>query len=196
MAKDDYAAGANQPHDSADWRRNEAHGDGDDIETRVELRGGDAGLTDLEICAVESANQVHASHDKNDIEEEPGVGEKGIDAEHDKDDSIVAGEVAQIVVNAGLRLGEVGRFGYALDVEKLRDGAEVREAVRHGGAAKAREAVAQVEPGRQGVEGNLDTRHGCEVELVVGVVGCIEEVCRYGGCRVFRSIKAVDSRIC
>lgn len=142
MAKNDYAAGADQPHDGADGRRNQAHRNGDDIETRVELGGGNAGLTNLEICAVESSNQVHAGDNEDNVEEEPGVGEEGIDAKHHKDDGIVAGEVAQVVVDARLGLSEIGRLGHALDVEELRDRAEIREAVGHGGATEAREAIA------------------------------------------------------
>lgn len=142
MAKNDHAAGTNQPHDGADGRRNQTHGNGDDIETRVELGGSNAGLTDLEVCAVESANQVHTSDNKDNIEQEPGVGKEGVDAKHYKDDSIVAGEVAKVVVDARLGLGEIGRLGHALDVEELRDRAEIREAVGHGGATKAREAIA------------------------------------------------------
>lgn len=142
MSKNDHAAGANQPHDGADGRGNQADGNGDDIETRVELGRGNARLANLEICAVESANQIHASDNEDNVEEQPGVGQEGIDAKHDKDDSIVAGEVAQIVVDARLGLSEVGRLGHTLDVEKLRDRAEIREAVGHGGAAEAREAIA------------------------------------------------------
>lgn len=142
MSKNDHTAGANQPHNGADGRGNQADGDGDDIETRVELGRGNAGLTNLEICAVESANQVHTSDNEDDVKEEPRVGKEGIDAKHDKDDSIVAGEVAQVVVDARLGLGEVGRLGHTLDVEELGDRAEVREAVGHRGAAKARETIA------------------------------------------------------
>lgn len=162
VAQNDHAARTNEPHDSGDGRGKETDRNGNDIETSVELRGGDARLANLEVLAVELANQEHTRDDKDDVKQQPGVREKGVDAEHHKDDGIVAREVAEVVVDTGLCFGKVGWLRQALDVHKFGDRPEVREAVRKGGRAQALEAVAKVDAGRQGVEGDLNTRHfGC-----------------------------------
>lgn len=127
------------------------------------MGGSKAGLADLKVLAVELSDEIHAENDEDDIEQEPRVGEEGVNAEHDKDNGIVAREVAQVVVDTRLDLSEVLGLRHALDVEKLRDRAQVRKAVGEGRRADVRESVAQVEPGGQGVERDLYARHGCDV---------------------------------
>ena len=162
MANDDHAAGANQPHECAERRSNEPYRDRDDIEGSVELRGGEALLPNLEIATLKPADQEHAHGDKDDVEQEPDVGEQSVKEEHHKDDGIVAREVAQIVVDAGLGFAEVGGLGEALHVEELGNGSQIGEPARNGARAEARKAVLDVQAGRQDVDGNLYPGHlGC-----------------------------------
>lgn len=128
VAENDNAAGANQPHDGAEGRRNQTNRDRNDVQTGVQLGGCEASLSDFEVLAVELANDVHAGNNEDDVEQEPGVGEEGIDAEHHENDGIVAGEVTQVEIDARLDLSEVLRLRHALDVEELRDRAEVGKA--------------------------------------------------------------------
>lgn len=90
VAKNDHTAGANEPHDGTERRRNQTDRDGNDVQTGVQLGGGESGLADLEVLAIELANEKHAEDDENDVEKKPRVGEQGIDTEHGKDNSIVA----------------------------------------------------------------------------------------------------------
>lgn len=159
VAKNDHAAGANEPHDGAEGRGDQANGDGNDIKTGVQLRGGEAGLADLEVLAVELADEEHAEDDEDDVKEEPGVGKQGIDAEHGKDHGIVAGEVAEIVVDTRLGFGKVLGLRQPLEVEELGNGPEVGESAGQGGGSYAVEPVSQLEAAGQGVNGYLDARH-------------------------------------
>ncbi len=162
MANDDHAAGANQPHERAEGRSNEPYRDRDDIEGSVELRRGEALLSNLEITTLELADQEHARDDKDNVEQEPDVGEQGVEEEHHKDDGIVAREVAQVIVDAGLGFAKIGGFGEALHVEELGDGSQVGEPARDGARAEARNAILDVQAGRQHVDGNLYPGHlGC-----------------------------------
>lgn len=156
VAKYDHAAGTNQPHDGAERRRDQTDGNRNDVETGVELGGCEAGRTDLEVLAIEPADNVHAGHNEDDVEKKPGVGKKGVDAQHHEDDGIIAGEVAQIVVDARLDFGKVFWLRHPLDVEELRDRAKVGETTRNRGRADAIESVSQLEPASQGVDGKLE----------------------------------------
>lgn len=167
VAKNDHTAGANEPHDGAEGRRNQADRDGDDVQTGVQLGGGEAGLADLEVLAVELADEKHAEDDEDDVKKKPGVGEQSIDAEHGKDHGIVAGEVTEVVVDTRLGFGEVLGLRQPLEVEELRDGPEVRESAGQGGRTDAVESVPQLETARQSVNGDLDA---CHVWLRSGVL--------------------------
>lgn len=167
VAKNDHTAGANEPHDGAEGRRNQADRDGNDVQTGVQLGGGEAGLADLEVLAVELADEKHAEDDEDDVEKKPGVGEQSIDAEHGKDHGIVAGEVTEVVVDTRLGFGEVLGLRQPLEVEELRDGPEVRESAGQGGRTDAVESVSQLETARQSVNGDLDA---CHVWLRSGVL--------------------------
>lgn len=173
MANDDQAAGANQPHDSEEGRREKTDRNRNYIQSRVQLRSGEAVLSNLEITAIKLADEPHTGNDEDDVEEQPRVGEQGVDAKHDEHDGIVAGEVAQVVVDAGLHLGEVLGLGEALEIEELGERAQVREAVSDRARTEVLETLAHVEARRQDVYGDLNSRHcGCCVgrvdEVVVG----------------------------
>lgn len=116
-----------------------------------------APATDLEIVALQLADAVHAPHDEADDEEQHQVGEQAVDAEHDEDGRIVAREVAQVVVDPALRLAEVCGFGDALEIEELRDGAQVGKARGDGLIAQTVEPSREVHPGRQGVQRNAQS---------------------------------------
>lgn len=109
--------------------------------------------------AIELANEPHADNYKDDVEEQQPVCEQGVNAQHNKDNSIVAGIVAQVVVDARLHLNKVGRLRETLEVEKLADGSQVGEAAAEGARSKALEAIAEVEAGRDNVERDLNARH-------------------------------------
>ena len=46
--------------------------------------------SNVKISSVKLANTPHATNDKDDVQKEPFVGEQAVDAEHSKDNSIVA----------------------------------------------------------------------------------------------------------
>lgn len=144
VAKNDHTAGANEPHDGAEGRRDQTNRDGNDVQTGVQLRGGEAGLADLEILAVELADEEHAEDDEDDVEKKPGVGQQGVDAEHGKDHGIVAGEVTEIVVDTRLGFGEVLGLRQPLEVEELGNGPEVGESAGQGGRPDAVKPVSQL----------------------------------------------------
>lgn len=131
VAKNDNAAGANQPHDGAERRGDQANRDRNDVQTSVQLGGCKAGLANFEVLAVELPNDVHAENNEDEVEQKPGVGEEGVDAEHHEDDGIVAGEVTQIVVDTRLDLSKVLGLRHPLDVEELGDRAEVGKTAGH-----------------------------------------------------------------
>ncbi|KFY68852.1 hypothetical protein V498_10555 [Pseudogymnoascus sp. VKM F-4517 (FW-2822)] len=130
--------------DCREGRREEAQGDGDDKEESVELGGGEAVGTELQVAAVELANGPHATDDEEDDEEEERVRHQAVDAEHHEHGRIVAGEVAQVPVDARLGLAEVGGLGQTLEVEELGDGLDVGEAGADCLRAEAGEAVGEV----------------------------------------------------
>ena len=123
MAKDGDTRRANEPKNRTDGRSKETKRNCNNEKRSVQLGGCSPPTTDLEIVSLELSNAVHAPNHKEDNEEKQQVGEQTVDAEHDKDNGIVAREVAQVVVDPALHLAEVGRLGDTLDVEELGDGA-------------------------------------------------------------------------
>lgn len=105
----------------------------------------------VEILATELANSPHATDNENNDKEESQVREQAVDEEHEEDNGIVAGEVAEVVGHAVLSFGEVGGFGEEGEVEKLANGFKVGEAGRNGGLAGFIKAAREVEARRQGV---------------------------------------------
>lgn len=147
MAQDGDTRSSNEPKHGGEGRSQEAEGHGDAEQGGVELRGGSAPAPDLEVVALQFADTVHATNDEEDEEEQLQVGEQAVDAEHDEDDGIVAGEVAQVVVEPALHGAEVFRLGDALDVEELGDGPQVGKTGGNGLAPQAIEAAREVHPG-------------------------------------------------
>ena len=113
--------------------------------------------------APEEANEKHAGDDEDDVEEQRPVGQESIDAQHGEHGGIVAGKVAQIVVDTGLSLAEAGRLGDALEIKELRDGLQIGEAIGHGSRAQAFKTVRKIETRRNDVERNLNARHDVEM---------------------------------
>lgn len=128
MTKNSHAGSADQPKQGREWRGNQTQRDGDDEKARVQLRGSGTESADFKIAAVQASNEPHTDYHEDDIEQEEPVGQKSVQAQHAEDDSIVAGEVAQVVIDARLHLAKVGGLGESLEVEKLRDGPQVGEA--------------------------------------------------------------------
>lgn len=107
---------------------------------------------ELEIIALELADAEHSADNEADDEEQEQVCQQAVDAEHDKNSGIVAGEVAQVVVYTALDFTKVGGLGNALDIEELGDGPQVGKARGDGGAAQTVEAAREVHSRRQGVD--------------------------------------------
>lgn len=128
VAENGHARSTNEPHESRERRGDQTQWNGDYEQTCIELRRCGTESADFEITSVEAANEEHATNDENDVEEKKPVCQQSVDAQHSKDDGIVAGEMAEVVVNARLDLTKVGRLGEALEVEEFGDGLEVREA--------------------------------------------------------------------
>ena len=159
VAENSHARGTNEPQQRRDGRRNQTEGNGDDEKTSVELGRRCVEGADLKVAAVEQTNEVHAGDHEDDIKEQERVGDQSIDAQHRENDGIVGRVVAQIVVNAGLNLGKVGRLVQALEIEELADGAEVAEAAAQGTRGEAREAITKVDARGNGIDRNLNARH-------------------------------------
>lgn len=64
----------------------------------------------LEILALEASDEPQAEDGEDHVEEKDQVCEKSVQAQHDEDDDIVAGIVAQVVVDSRLHLPKVGRL--------------------------------------------------------------------------------------
>jgi len=139
-------------------------------------------LPDLEVATIELANHPHTNGDEDNGEEESRVGQERVDAKHDEYDSIVAREVAEIVVNTRLHLGKITRLRQTLEVEELGDGTQVGEPVAERSGAETRETLAQVQARRQDVYRDLNARHFEESSVITEVrnsrrdrkrVGCL-----------------------
>jgi len=128
MSNNANARCADQPQDSADWRSPDTERNSNNQKTSVELRGCRAGKSNIEISALEFANAEHAADYEYNDEEQEQVCKQAVNAEHDEEDSIVAAEVGQVVVDTSLDLAEVLRLGQALEVEEFADGLEIGEA--------------------------------------------------------------------
>lgn len=159
MTKDGHTRSANQPEQGADGRSIQTQGHGDDDKTSIQLgRGGTQGA-EFEITTLETADQVHTGNDQDDVEEQCPVGEQSVDAQHAEDDSIVAREVAEVIVDSRLHLAKIGRLGDTLEVEELRDGLEVGEAASDAAGSQALKALRKVQARRNNVQGDLNASH-------------------------------------
>lgn len=175
---------SNQPEQSREGRGNQSERNGNDQQTRVQLRRSSFECSNLQVSAVQFANEPHAKDNQDDVKEQQPVGQKGVETKHHKDHGIVAGEVAQVVVDARLHLAKVGRLGQALEVKKLGDGPEVGEAAAQRSRAQTLEALSKVEAGRDKVEGDRNARHvGCLLLLLFLLSLSDHRICYIEGCK-------------
>lgn len=160
VTNDGYTASTKQPQDSAESRGNEAKDGDSDEQTGVELRRSSTKGTDDEVLTAEATQNPQTGDKQDNIEQQKRACDEGVDAQNEEDDHVVAGELSEVVVDAGLHLAEVGGFGEALEVEEFADGPQVGEPAGERRVAEAFEAVAYVQTGRQNVERDLYARHG------------------------------------
>lgn len=167
VAKDGHTGSTNQPQDGRDGGCQEAHGHRDTEQGRVQLGSVETPEAQVQVATVQLANSPETGADEDNEEHQSPVGQQAVDAEHDKDDGIVAREVAEVVVDATLDFTKVGGLGQALEVKEFRDRAQVGESGAHGLAADAVESIA--EPRGDRVDGDLDGHGGrLGVEVKVG----------------------------
>lgn len=131
MTESSHASSTNQPEGKRDGRRPETERNSNDEQCGVQLRGTCAKESDIEIATIEFADSVHTTSDQDNDEQENGVREETVDAQHEEDNEVVAGEVGEVVVDTALHFAKVGWLGDALDVEELGDGLEVGETRAH-----------------------------------------------------------------
>lgn len=127
MSENGDSRSADKPQKGRNRRSKETERDGNDQEAGVELRGCNTCISELKVSSLKPSNTPHATNDQEDDEQEQEVGEKRVDAEHHKQDSIVAGEVSEIVVDSALNFAKVLRLRESLDIEEFSKGFEVGE---------------------------------------------------------------------
>lgn len=131
VTESSHASSTNQPEGKRDRGCPETERNSNDEQSRVELRGTCAKEADVEIATVEFANSVHTTGDQDNDKQKNGVCEETVDAQHEEDDKVVAGEVGEVVVDTALHFAKVGWLGDTLNVEELGDGLEVGETRAH-----------------------------------------------------------------
>ncbi|KAI6766439.1 hypothetical protein HG531_011661 [Fusarium graminearum] len=159
VTKDSHARCADEPEQGRERRGNQTQRHGDTNKCSVKLRTRGTKGANFKIVSIELSNEPHAHNHKDDVEEQQPVGQEGINAEHNKNNGIVAGVVAQVVVDSRLHLNKVVRLGETLEVEELVNRSQVREAAAERSGSEALEAVAKVEARRNNVERDLNARH-------------------------------------
>ena len=157
MAADRHARRTDEPQHRRDRRGPESQRDRDTHESGIKLGGIQLGKPQVEIAAFQLSDPVETAGDQDDDEQQDGVCQQTVDAEHHKNHGIVAGKVAQVVVDTALGLTEVGGFGQTLEIQELRNRPEVGETRSEGLRADAVEPVAESRGER--VEGDLDWTH-------------------------------------
>lgn len=148
--------GTDEPESGAEGVGEDGKRNGDDQQTGVELRSSGAESANLNITTLEFANTVHTTNNEENDESQEPVGDQGVDAQHDEEDSIVAGEVAKVVVDTVLNFAEVLRLGDLLEVEELGDGFQIGEAGADGLGANIVKATLEVETRCNGIERKVD----------------------------------------
>lgn len=131
VAKDGHTGSADQPHKCSKEGRQERRRDGNAEQSRVQLRSVETAEAQVEVAAVELANSKETARDEDNKEQERPVGQQAVNAEHHKDDRIVAGEVAEVVVDTALDFTKVLGLGQTFKVEELGDGAQVGKSGAH-----------------------------------------------------------------
>lgn len=163
MAENGNASGSDQPQESRNRGRNEGNGDRNTGKCSVKLRRGSTECTNLKIIATKLANCPHATNNQDDVKEKPKVGEQAVDAEHDKDHGIVAGEIAEVVIDSSLYFPEVVWLRQSLQIQELGDRSDVGKSGGERLRSYTVETVGQVETGRQSVQRDADSSH-CVLE--------------------------------
>lgn len=102
--------GTDKPKSGAKGVGEDGKRHGDDNQTGVELRSSGAESTNLDITTLEFADTVHTTNDEENDESQEPVGDQGVDAQHNKENGIVAREVAKVVVDTVLDLAKVLRL--------------------------------------------------------------------------------------
>jgi nucleoid-associated protein YgaU len=157
VAQNRDARGPDEPEHGGKGRSPQAERDCDDEESRVQLGSGCAPGGKLEVVALELANSVHATHDKDYDKEQQLVVEQAVDAEHGEDGGVVAREVSKVEVDPALHLAKVGGLRDTLQIKELGDRAQRCESRGHGSVAEAIEAAREAR--RQSVDGDAEARH-------------------------------------
>ena len=130
MAENGDAGSSDQPQESGYGRRDESDGDCNTSQCSIHLRRGSTEGTNLKVTTSQFANSPHATSHKDDVEEKPHVGEQAVDGEHDKNNGIIAGEIAEVVVDSALNLPKVVWLRQSLEVEELGDRFDVGKSRR------------------------------------------------------------------
>ena len=107
MTDDADARCTDEPESGTEGVGDDGEGNGDDEQGGVELRSSGAEVANLDVTALEFADTVHTTNDEEDVEGQEPVCEQSVDAQHDEEDGIVAGEVAKVVVDAVLDFAKV-----------------------------------------------------------------------------------------
>lgn len=84
------AAGTEQPENGAESWSNEAKNGNSDQQSSVALRRCSAESSNDEILSVQFAKKPQAGEKQNDVEQQEGAGDQGVDAENEETSSIVA----------------------------------------------------------------------------------------------------------
>jgi hypothetical protein len=158
VTDDAHTRGTDEPESGAEGVGDDGEGNGDDEQSSVELRSGGAEVANLDIATLEFTDTKHATNNEENVEGQEPVCEQSVDAQHDEEDGIVAGEIAKVVVDAVLDLAKVLGLGDLLEVEELGDRLQVGEAGADGLRADTVKATLQIEARCDGIDGKVD-RH-------------------------------------
>ena len=169
VTEDGHTSRSNQPEHGRDGRSPDAQRNRDDQQTGVELGRVKASDAEIQIATFELPDTVETTGHQDDDEEQHGVGQQAVDAQHHKHDGIVAGEVRQVVVDAALDLAKVGWLGQTLQVEELGHRTEVGETRAERLGADAVEALAEARG--DGVDRDLNGTHSGDGSRVGPEVG-------------------------
>ena len=175
VAEDGDTGGTNQPQGSRKGRSPDAERHANAQQDGVQLRGVETTESQVQVPAFQLANAVETGADEDDHKQQQRVGQQAVDAEHHKDDGIVAGEVGEVVVHPALDFTKVGRLRQALEVEEFGDRAQVGKAGAERLAADVVEAIAKTRG--DGINGDLDGHDGWWKEYN-GNQKCRIEKCR------------------
>lgn len=130
MAQNGDTASSSEPEHGANWAGKYCQWDGNDGESAIELSGGGVNWANVKVLATKLADSPHSTHYENNDKQKCQVREQTVDEEHEEDDGIVAGEVAEIVGGSVLGFTEAGRLGEEGEIEEFSKRLQVGEACR------------------------------------------------------------------